>query len=72
MKQAAKGEVKSYVQDIALSVMDCRETARSREDFIKPVSYTHLDVYKRQGTYRVCADKVVCKRVYEVERVLLK
>ena len=23
------------------------------------------------GTYRVCADKVVCKRVYEVERVLL-
>ena len=23
------------------------------------------------GTYRVCADKVVCKRVYEVERILL-
>lgn len=23
------------------------------------------------GTYRLCADKVVCKRVYEVERVLL-
>ena len=67
-------------QDTALAVMDCRETATSREDFIdqmksrgygvdcqdshkyitftdlerqskgeKPVSYTHLDVYKRQG-----------------------
>ena len=23
------------------------------------------------GTYRLCADKVVCKRVYEVERILL-
>ena len=23
------------------------------------------------GTYRLCADKVVCKRVYEVKRVLL-
>ena len=34
LKQAEKGEVKSYVQDIALSVMDCRETATSREDFI--------------------------------------
>lgn len=38
MKQAEKGEVKSYVQDIALSVMDCRETARSREDFIKQMN----------------------------------
>ena len=23
------------------------------------------------GTYRLCVDKVVCKRVYEVERILL-
>ena len=38
LKQADKGEVKSYVQDIALSVMDCRETARSREDFIKQMN----------------------------------
>lgn len=34
MKQAENGEVKSYVQDTALAVMDCRETATSREDFI--------------------------------------
>ena len=34
LKQAEKGEVKSYVQDTALTVMDCRETATSREDFI--------------------------------------
>ena len=38
LKQAEKGEVKSYVQDIALSVMDCRETARSRDDFIKQMT----------------------------------
>lgn len=38
LKQAEKGEVKSYVQDIALSVMDCRETARSREEFIKQMN----------------------------------
>lgn len=35
LKQAEKGEVKSYVQDIALAVMDCRETATSRENFIE-------------------------------------
>ncbi len=34
LKQAEKGEVKSYVQDTALAVMDCRETATSREDFM--------------------------------------
>ena len=27
--------------------------------------------YSVTGTYRLCADKVVCKRVYEVERILL-
>ena len=27
-----------------------------------PVSYTHLDVYKRQGTYRVCCRDVFRKR----------
>lgn len=35
LKKAEHGEVKSYVQDIALAVMDCRETAGSREDFIQ-------------------------------------
>lgn len=34
LKQAEQGKVKSYVQDTALAVMDCRETATSREDFI--------------------------------------
>ena len=138
-KQAEKGEVKSYVQDTALAVMDCRETATSREDFIdqmkargygvdwpdshKSLTFTDLErqsqgekqckvrnnklekyyavdfgkeslehkpcsigvlcrAYKGgnpyqssfiadTGTYRLCADKVVCKRVYEVKRVLL-
>lgn len=35
LKKAERGEVKSYVQDIALSVLECREQATSREDFIK-------------------------------------
>lgn len=38
LKQAEKGEVKSYVQDIALSVLDCKEQATSREDFIQRMS----------------------------------
>lgn len=28
-------------------------------------------IFNATGTYRLCADKVVCKRVYEVERILL-
>ena len=35
LKKAEQGEVKSYVQDIALSVLDCKEQATSREDFIQ-------------------------------------
>lgn len=38
LKQAERGEVKSYVQDIALAVMDCREQAQNREDFIKQMN----------------------------------
>lgn len=34
LKQAEQGQVKSYVQDIALAVLSCREQAVSREDFI--------------------------------------
>ena len=34
LKKAERGEVKSYVQDIALAIMDCREQATDRMDFI--------------------------------------
>lgn len=34
LQRAEQGEVKSYVQDIALAIMDCREQAQSREQFI--------------------------------------
>ena len=44
LKKAENGEVKSYVQDIALAVMDCKEQATSRENFI--------NLMKKQG-YRV-------------------
>lgn len=33
LKRAEKGEVKSYVQDIALAVLDCREASGSRKEF---------------------------------------
>lgn len=35
LKQAEQEQVKSYVQDIALAVLDCQETATSREEFIR-------------------------------------
>lgn len=38
LKKAERGEVKSYVQDIVLSVLDCRKQATSREDFVQRMS----------------------------------
>lgn len=38
LKKAEKGEVKSYVQDIALSVLECKEKAISRENFIQQMN----------------------------------
>lgn len=35
LKKAEQGEVKSYVQDIALAILDCREQANSRADFLQ-------------------------------------
>ncbi len=35
LKQAEQGKVKSYVQEIALAVLDCKETAASREQFVE-------------------------------------
>lgn len=38
LKRAEKGEVKSYIQEIALAVMECKEQAKSREDFIQKMN----------------------------------
>ena len=38
LQRAEQGEVKSYVQDIALAILDCREQAISREDFKQRMS----------------------------------
>ena len=35
LKKAEQGEVKSYVQDIALAILDCREQATNRTDFVQ-------------------------------------
>ena len=44
LKKAEKGEVKSYVQDIALAIMDCKEEAISRDDFISKMKDKGYDV----------------------------
>lgn len=38
LKKAEQGEVKSYVQDTAMAVLDCKEQAISREDFIQKMN----------------------------------
>lgn len=35
LQRAEQGEVKSYVQDIALAIMECREQAQSRSQFVE-------------------------------------
>lgn len=35
LQRAEQGEVKSYVQDIALAIMECREQAQSRNQFVE-------------------------------------
>ena len=35
LKRAEQGEIKSYVQDIALAIMDCRERATSHSEFVE-------------------------------------
>lgn len=35
LKKAEQGEVRSYVQDIALAILKCREQATSRADFVQ-------------------------------------
>lgn len=44
LKKAEQGEVKSYVQDIALAVMDCREVAVSREAFCQHMKERGFEV----------------------------
>ena len=45
------------------TMYEWRKAYRDKEELISFTADT--------GTYRLCADKVVCKRVYEVERILL-
>ena len=43
LKQAEQQKVKSYVFDIALAVMECKETATSREDFIQRLAEKDIE-----------------------------
>lgn len=49
LKQAEQGTVKSYVQEIALAVMNCQETAVNREDFIDQMRSRGYEVDWRDG-----------------------
>ena len=52
LKQAEQGKVKSYVQDIALAVLDCKETATSRLLERLGVVIRLMDVFERQARQR--------------------
>ena len=68
LKQAEQGKVKSYVQDIALAVLDCKETATSRESFIRLMNergygvdwqdshkyITYTDLARKQAGEKTC------------------
>ena len=68
LKQAEQGKVKSYVQDIALAVLDCKETATSRENFIRMMNergygvdwqdshkyITYTDLAREQAGEKAC------------------
>ena len=60
VEQYEKGLVPTITreQDFCFDCVQCGECCRNREDILLnpldvflPVSYTHLDVYKRQSTY---------------------
>ena len=67
--KAEAGEVQSYVQDIALAVMDCREKAGSRQEFVELMEAKGIRVDwtdKRKyitftDTAREAAGEVKCK-----------
>lgn len=44
LKQAEQGEVKSYIQEIALALIRCRQEAEDREDFKKKMRECGYDV----------------------------
>lgn len=44
LKAAERGEVRSYVQEIALAVLECREKATSREDFAQQLQARGVSV----------------------------
>ena len=68
LKKAEQGEVKSYVQDIALAILDCREQATSRTDFVQRMNergygvdwqdshkyITYTDLAREQAGEKAC------------------
>lgn len=44
LKKAEAGELQSYIQDIALKVLQARETAQNKEDFIKSLEQVGIGV----------------------------
>ena len=68
LKKAEQGEVKSYVQDIALAILDCREQATSRTDFVQRMNergygvdwqdshkyITYTDLARKQAGEKAC------------------
>ena len=51
---AAEGNVPKEKIDEVLVQTDARGNITQMQDYVTPVSYTHLDVYKRQVLQRCC------------------
>lgn len=70
LQQAEKGQVKSYVQEIALAVLDCQETATSREEFIRLMYKQGYGVDWQDShkyiTYTDLARKQAGEKVYKI------
>lgn len=59
LKKAEAGEVKSYVQDIALKIMEVRENAVSRQDFIDKMNMANIHVqWSDNRKYITFTDKI--------------
>ena len=76
IRPSGKGRTKQWVVDDSLNMLDCRIPHKPCGIGVLCRAYKGGNPYQSSftadtGTYRVCADKVVCKRVQAVKGILL-
>ena len=63
LENASKGRVKSYVFDTALTVMDCKENAINKEDFIKRMESHGYKTTWEDGKKHITFENIEGKKV---------